>query len=318
MSATPSASSPRSRRFYDAAFKAAAVGLARRSTTARNAARELGISEKLLYRWQQAQARTEVEAALALRAQGSLLVAPALRAWRAGYYDHPDDKPLRPNAALGRRLAAALLHPQGLYLHDHRARRMLFVSPGIERLLGYPLAAYTIDFLGGLIHPDDLPIVTEATGLVSRFALSHLLAEPLGHLVFSVDYRLRHAQGHWLRVLRQKLLVARDPSGALVAVADILTDISAHKHTHDVRFHLNHPEFGGFVRHEQLRTLPQGLSEREQQVLLLLLEGLNSRQIGERLFVHTTTIQTHRRNIQRKTGTHNLHHLLRHLDSEAS
>lgn len=317
MPTTPPTDGPRRRRSYNAAYKAAAVCMARSGPTARHAAQQMGISEKLLYRWQQAQGRTEAAATRRLLPPGPPTAGDVPPGWLPGYYDHPADQPLRPTAAVGRRLAAAVLPTQGLYLHDRRAGRMVFVSPGIGRLLGYPLATCTADFLAGLIHPDDLALVADATALVNRFILEQLPAEPLGQLVFSVDYRLRHAQGHWLRVLRQTTLVARDPNGAVVAAASILTNISAHKHTHDVRFHLNHPGFVDFLRHEQRRTLPQGLSEREQEVLLLMLEGLSSRQIGLRLFIHSTTVQTHRRNIQRKTGSHNLHHLLRHLNTEA-
>ncbi len=51
---------PLKRRKYDAAFKAEALRLAGASRSTRSAARQLGISEKLLYRWQTAQTVAEV------------------------------------------------------------------------------------------------------------------------------------------------------------------------------------------------------------------------------------------------------------------
>jgi two-component system NarL family response regulator len=48
------------------------------------------------------------------------------------------------------------------------------------------------------------------------------------------------------------------------------------------------------------------LSGREREVLQLLAEGLSSPQIGQRLFVATSTIETHRRNIARKLGIHSV------------
>lgn len=45
---------------YDAAFKAEALRLASESCSTQAAARQLGISPKLLYRWQQAQLVAEV------------------------------------------------------------------------------------------------------------------------------------------------------------------------------------------------------------------------------------------------------------------
>ncbi|WP_046247044.1 transposase [Hymenobacter terrenus] len=71
-----SGTSPDKRRKDDAAFKAEALRLASESRSTQAAARQLGISPKLLYRWQQAQVVAEV---------GSVEVArdPEVRALRA-------------------------------------------------------------------------------------------------------------------------------------------------------------------------------------------------------------------------------------------
>ncbi|MCC3155585.1 transposase [Hymenobacter sp. BT770] len=76
MTAKKSGSSPDQRRKYDEAFKAEALRLAAESRSTQAAARALGISPKLLYRWQQAQLVAEV---------GSVEVArdPEVRALRA-------------------------------------------------------------------------------------------------------------------------------------------------------------------------------------------------------------------------------------------
>ena len=48
------------------------------------------------------------------------------------------------------------------------------------------------------------------------------------------------------------------------------------------------------------------LSDREREVLQLLAEGLSSPQIGKRLFIATSTVETHRRSIMRKLDIHNV------------
>ncbi|MBF9221333.1 transposase [Hymenobacter ruricola] len=76
MAAKTSGTSPGKRRKYDEVFKAEALRLASESRSTQAAARQLGISPKLLYRWQQAQLVAEV---------GSEEVArdPEVRALRA-------------------------------------------------------------------------------------------------------------------------------------------------------------------------------------------------------------------------------------------
>ena len=58
------------------------------------------------------------------------------------------------------------------------------------------------------------------------------------------------------------------------------------------------------------------LSGREREVLQLLAEGLSSPEIGQRLFVATSTVETHRRNISRKLGLHNVADLTKYAIRE--
>jgi len=51
---------------------------------------------------------------------------------------------------------------------------------------------------------------------------------------------------------------------------------------------------------------PSALSEREREVLQLLAEGLSSPAIGKRLYIATSTVETHRRSIMRKLGIHSV------------
>ena len=54
------------------------------------------------------------------------------------------------------------------------------------------------------------------------------------------------------------------------------------------------------------------LTLREIEIIRLLDEGLNSSQMAAKLFISDNTIETHRRNILRKTNTHSATELLRY------
>jgi two-component system, NarL family, response regulator NreC len=58
------------------------------------------------------------------------------------------------------------------------------------------------------------------------------------------------------------------------------------------------------------------LSGREREVLQLLAEGLSSPQISQRLFVATSTVETHRRNIMRKLAIHSVADLTKYAIRE--
>lgn len=53
------------------------------------------------------------------------------------------------------------------------------------------------------------------------------------------------------------------------------------------------------------------LTAREQEVMVLLAEGLSSHQVAEKLFISPKTVENHRANIMRKLGIHSTIELVR-------
>lgn len=49
---------------------------------------------------------------------------------------------------------------------------------------------------------------------------------------------------------------------------------------------------------------PEEISEREKEVIRLVVQGLSNKEIAEKMFISTNTVMTHRRNIARKTQIH--------------
>ena len=54
------------------------------------------------------------------------------------------------------------------------------------------------------------------------------------------------------------------------------------------------------------------VTEREMEVLKLLAKEFTSKQIAEQLFISERTVETHRKNLMRKTGAHNAIGLVRY------
>jgi DNA-binding NarL/FixJ family response regulator len=63
-------------------------------------------------------------------------------------------------------------------------------------------------------------------------------------------------------------------------------------------------EFTKISRSEQQQVVPTELTKREIEVLKLVAQGLNNREIGKRLFISENTVKNHVRNILEKLHLH--------------
>jgi DNA-binding NarL/FixJ family response regulator len=54
------------------------------------------------------------------------------------------------------------------------------------------------------------------------------------------------------------------------------------------------------------------LTSREQEIMVLLAEGLSSKEIAEKLFISPKTVDNHRTNILRKLNLHSTIELIRY------
>lgn len=63
-------------------------------------------------------------------------------------------------------------------------------------------------------------------------------------------------------------------------------------------------------RNQVAEAAELSLSEREIEIVRLICKGLTNREIGLELFISENTVSTHRKNIFRKTNTHNVASLI--------
>jgi DNA-binding NarL/FixJ family response regulator len=91
----------------------------------------------------------------------------------------------------------------------------------------------------------------------------------------------------------------------LVAVIRAVQAGETHMPSHLLAAALRRLMTRGAARHEAEKRL-RSLSLREQQVLDLLMCGLNRRRIGERLYISPNTVRTHQQHILSKLDVHSV------------
>jgi DNA-binding NarL/FixJ family response regulator len=62
---------------------------------------------------------------------------------------------------------------------------------------------------------------------------------------------------------------------------------------------------------EKIISYPEiKLSSREKEIVNLIINGLSNKEIATKLYISESTVETHRKNIYRKTETHSLPKLI--------
>jgi two-component system, NarL family, nitrate/nitrite response regulator NarL len=75
------------------------------------------------------------------------------------------------------------------------------------------------------------------------------------------------------------------------------------------------PEVNKILQGRMQQDAHSQLTERELEVLKLLVNGMSNKKIGETLFISERTVETHRKNLFRKTNSANIVGLIRYAQS---
>ena len=195
---------------------------------------------------------------------------------------------------------------QFFVLADFSTVRQLYVSPNVVDVLGYDPAEFTLSKIYEIIHPDDRKAVFEVGKMVINREMNYIAGGSQHHVALYLAYRALKKSGKYTRISRT---ISRHihPEGGIYELV-VIRDIS---HIHcgtNVTFSL----LGG----RPLKELPEvssegpSISRREQEIIYYISQGYTSRKMANELNISQFTVNTHRKNILRKTGTKNLVDLL--------
>jgi len=192
---------------------------------------------------------------------------------------------------------------QFFYLSDYSSLKMLYVSPNIFHVLGYQPHEFNFRTLFEMIHPDDRKPVFEVAKMVLNREMTYISGDTHRHVVLFISYRGARKSGRFTRI---SLTISRhiDPEGGVYDLG-VIQDISHVRCGTKVTFAL----LGGRPIGELPAIVPDGrntISKREQEIIHYISKGYSSRKIANELNISEHTVNTHRKNIFRKTGTRNL------------
>ncbi|RNI30832.1 hypothetical protein EFA69_06930 [Rufibacter immobilis] len=180
-----------------------------------------------------------------------------------------------------------------------------FVSDTVETVLGYPSEEFTLPLALERIHPDDLPWFLSFEQSAVEF-FKQLRPDQVPKYKLRYDFRIKKANGEYIRVLHQVIPIHVDASGLVLHTLCLHTVISHLKQEGKPVLSFigleDEPSYIDVNVQNVFSSKKEILSRREKEILSLLIAGHSSHQISEKLHISTHTVNTHRKNILAKTG----------------
>jgi DNA-binding CsgD family transcriptional regulator len=183
--------------------------------------------------------------------------------------------------------------------------RLDLVGGSIESLLGIKPEMLTLDHILGHIHPEDLPYFLNFEHFIVQF-FADLPIDKIPKYKVRYDYRLRKPDETYIRILQQTITIEHDEKGALLRTFVVHTDITHLKKEGKPVFSLigleGEPSFVD-IDVAKVYKPSSFLSNRERDIIHLMIEGYLTKEISEKLNLSKLTIDTYRKNLLKKTET---------------
>ena len=190
---------------------------------------------------------------------------------------------------------------QFFYIADMLKLKVLFTSNRSADMLGINPDELTPYHILKVTHPDDIQRLNLAKcKLVER---SHdLYVAEKGDLLVSTNFKVKHPSGEYFNMMTQNLIFYTTIPYKTVFLIKVHTNINWCKRIKR-GYHYYIGADLSYFRYPDDEFLSVGniFSKREFEIIKMIMEGLSSEQIAEKLFLSRYTVNTHRVNILKKS-----------------
>ncbi len=209
-----------------------------------------------------------------------------------------------------------VLPNQFFYINDFVTANNVYIHPNAELITGYsPDEFIDIGKIYELTHPDDMEFVYEFSKRsisYCKYYKQELLENPFQSL-FTIDFRLKHKNGHYIKLNRQTTCLKTDKEGNMVYALCFFNDVTKTKNGDG--YNISWIGDTKFLFHfdDLLKKYSKNhhVTSREKEVLKMLAQGYSAHTIAEKLCVSEHTVISHRKHLLEKTCTKNTAELVR-------
>jgi DNA-binding CsgD family transcriptional regulator len=194
------------------------------------------------------------------------------------------------------------------FLFETPCARFRYVSPDVLKVLGYQPEEFSVELILNKIHPEDQSVFLNNEKAVVKF-FATLNNEQIPKYKIRYDYRVMNSAGKYIRILQQVMTVQYDDANNVLMTLGVHTDISHLKKENTSILSFigmdGEPSYYDVDVEKSYLVSGKFFTNREREIIQLILQGEQSAGIAKKLFISTHTVNTHRKNILAKTNTKN-------------
>jgi len=191
---------------------------------------------------------------------------------------------------------------QFFFVGDMIKYQITYISPQIKALHGISPDSFVPGYYIRKVHPED--VMRLINGRTKQMETAQALyVKKDGSVLISANFRIRNHNEEYINLLIQ-CYIFYSKTNDTVYIFHLQTPITKLPDFLKGRFHWYLGSDLANFRYPDKDLLRIGsiFSNRELEIMTHIYEGLETREIGEKLFLSAHTISTHRRNILKKAN----------------
>ncbi len=204
------------------------------------------------------------------------------------------------------------------FVFNYSSMTFVYVDHKFKEITGYDsdrLLIHGVYLLNNMISDEDISTYLLALKKIHQY-LFDLPAHRRKDYQISLDFSIKHIDGHFLRLLQQIIAIEFDEKGYLMYSLDRFTDITHWEKEEEMVLTITGPVLSKNLIFYPARphegVVDSTFTKTEVKILRLLSEGLSSKEIADRASISFNTVNTHRRNMLRKAKVKNTTELIQY------
>lgn len=182
-----------------------------------------------------------------------------------------------------------------------------YISKNMFSCLGLDLGLMKTEgmrYFWSRMHPDDVEHWLQALNELMNFTLDNITVKDRHKMSYTWNYRIKNSKGIYVNVIQNTTPLEFDlndkPIIGLAHYTVLDSKISLQVSATAKLLNENNEYETKYFNNFSQRLLSEGISNRERDIVRLLVLNYTSKEIADKLNISANTVDTHRRNILKK------------------